>query len=248
MTPDSNGEMLAVDGANLSTLDPNIAAALATGSAWAPAVTCTAGPSVSSLSTAVAGGASPSVATRPSTTTVNWAGYVVNNTGSVPAYVEGTWVLHAVTGQAGDSDAVWAGVGNSDLIQLGTLAKINSDLTKTYSAWWELVPGLSIQIWSGFNPPPSDSITASLVFESGRAYFTFNDTTKKKVLTMNHQAAPPDPNQAECIDERVASGGGYANLANFGVQYIYDCYYHVTSGSNVAIPAHGTAINCVSGA
>jgi hypothetical protein len=100
--------------------------------------------------------------TAPANASHNWAGYVAES-GTYSA-VNGSWVVPAPSpGATTASDAEWIGIGGmhgADLIQAGTRARITTDGTATYEAWYELFPAPAVPV--SMTVEPGDTMSASL--------------------------------------------------------------------------------------
>jgi hypothetical protein len=166
-------------------------------------------------------GGAPAVsdaATR--STSTNWAGYAVTQTGTAFRHVSGTWVQPAVdcTRGGGTYSSVWVGLGgykatSTALEQIGTEADCTSAGRATYSTWYELVPdtshGARIAVRAG------DRMHASVVVSGTRTTMTIKNLTRGTSFTKTLRAAAVDVSAAEWIVEApsLCSGSGSGRCA-----------------------------------
>jgi len=97
----------------------------------------------------------------------NWVGYTFLK-GDVTG-VRAQWLEPMVTGEKGDEEFVWLGIGGwaftlDNLIQVGTFAYFPSTGAIRQGSWYELVPvDGTAQFRPGINVSPGDRIFASIV-------------------------------------------------------------------------------------
>ena len=163
---------------------------------------------------------------RPSQTltSFDWSGYSVIsdyiNPQPVVTGVNGSWTVPKVTVSQTDAfSAAWIGIGgqlDETLIQVGTEQDSISG-TEEYSAWYELLPDLSITITT-MNIAPGDKITASITLANSAT----NTWTIEITDTTNHQKFQQNFHynssqlSAEWIVERPTIDHSLGTLANFG--------------------------------
>jgi len=132
----------------------------------------------------------------------NWFGY---NQGSLALggtqfnAITGDWVVPAAANHAAGQDEYssdWIGigggcvdagctVGDSTLIQTGTESDVSASGATTYGAWWEIIPGPSIDITT-MTVAPGDRMHASiaeLVPGSNLWTITLQDVTRGQTFT-----------------------------------------------------------------
>lgn len=164
----------------------------------------------------------------------NWFGY---NQGLLEKGVQfhaitANWVVPSVSRHKRNEDeysSTWAGigggcvdaactVGDNTLIQAGTEQDVAADGTKSYSAWYELIPAPSITI-SNFTVAPGDHITLSIaeaVANSELWTITMNDVTRNESFSTTVPYSSTYAT-AEWIDETpliLGTNGGFAALPN----------------------------------
>lgn len=157
---------------------------------------------------------------------LNWSGYVADNSDAGYTAVTGTWTVPQVAaetattppGALGQADATWVGIGgvrSQDLIQAGTQAIEEEDGSVTYSAWIEMLPGYSqtvpLKVKSG------DSITASITEEApGEWLITISNNTRNASFSRT-VAYDSSQSSAEWVQEMVSnSDGTFRPLDSFG--------------------------------
>ena len=165
----------------------------------------------------------------------NWFGY---NQGSLELggklfnSISGDWTVPTATqhtaGQS-ESSSDWIGigggcidancnVGDNTLIQTGTEQDVSASGAASYGAWWEIIPGPSINI-STFSVSPGDHMHADItetVPNSNVWNITLTDVTKGKTFA---QTVPYSSSHAtaEWIEETpliIGTGAGLASLPN----------------------------------
>ena len=155
----------------------------------------------------------------------NWAGYAVS--GGTFTDVKGTWVEPAVTCPSFSSSyaAFWVGLGgflggsgNGGLEQIGT----DSDCrfgTPTYTAWYELLPDVSVPI--SLTVSAGDTVSAEVNTDLTSATLTITDVTTGATFTTQETPSVLDATSAEWIAEAPSQCLGTDHcvplaLANFG--------------------------------
>lgn len=151
-------------------------------------------------------------------TSTNWSGYLA--TGGNFSTVSGSWVVPAVTGEAGvDSyDGAWIGIGGvtaQDLVQVGTLDNVATDGTISSAIFYEILPAEAVIV--DMPVKASDSISASITEMSLNQWLvvinnltTGGNFTKSISYTSSHSSA-------EWIEEDPSYiSGSLMPFANFG--------------------------------
>lgn len=164
----------------------------------------------------------------------NWFGY---NQGMLEKGVQfhaitASWVVPSVSWHHRNEDefsSTWAGIGggcvdaactvtDNTLIQAGTEQDVAADGTKSYSAWYELIPAPSITI-SNFTVAPGDRINLSIVESPQNSELwtiTMQNATRNEKFSTTLPYASTYAT-AEWIDETpliLGTNGGFAALPN----------------------------------
>jgi hypothetical protein len=157
-------------------------------------------------------------------TSTDWSGYVVVsdyvNPEPLITGVNGSWVVPNVVGSSGDRfSAAWIGIGgqvDASLIQVGTEHDCSGG-EAAYSAWYELLPDLSVPITT-MTINPGDKIAASITL--------LNSTTNRWLVEITDITTGALFNQvffynssrlsAEWIVERPLVNRSLSILADFG--------------------------------
>ncbi len=161
-------------------------------------------------------------------TSANWAGYVVTGTATTYTSVTATWKEPKVScgaTDAGESSAFWVGLGGSSetsqaLEQVGTSADCNPTTgSPTYYAWYELVPANSVTTKLAVHP--GDTITTSVNVLGGTTIeLQVKNRTRGTSFTTKLPYATPDLTSAEWIAEAPSACDNYrcsqVPLSNFG--------------------------------
>lgn len=186
---------------------------------------------LATLATAAVGlgfaGAAHAGSPAPSSST-NWAGYAVS--GGTFTDVKGTWVQPAVTCPASSStySAFWVGLGgfvggtgNGGLEQVGTDSDCHFG-TPSYTAWYELLPDVSIP--APVTISPGDTVSAEVNTDLSSATLTITDVTTGETFTTQQTPSVLDATSAEWIAEAPSQCVGSDNctpltLANFGTVF-----------------------------
>lgn len=171
---------------------------------------------------------------------LNWAGYAA--TGGVFTAVGATWNMpqSVAASSSISADATWVGIGGitaSDLIQAGTQTVFQNGTT-SYTAWYELLPALSVQVPLAVHP--GDTVTVSIAEEgAGEWQISFADTTtgQSYQAPVSYQSSL---SSAEWIEEMPSDGRTFAPLDNFGT-VSFGNGYAVENGNRVNIS--GAAAN-----
>jgi len=156
----------------------------------------------------------------------DWAGYVVVSDYVNPqptiAGVSGSWVVPTVTAFSNDRfSAAWIGIGgqvdfDTTLIQVGT-EHDSVDGEAVYSAWYELLPNLSVNIAS-MTINPGDRIAASITLTDSIA----NKWSVEMIDITTHNRFNEfffynsSKLSAEWIVERPSINNSLSLLADFG--------------------------------
>jgi hypothetical protein len=158
----------------------------------------------------------------------NWAGYTA--TGTNFTMVSGSWIVPTAT-CAGITtySSAWIGIdgaqpGAATVEQDGTDSDCQgSNPTPTYSAWWELYPGYSTPLPSGYNVAAGDSMHGTVSVSGG--LWTLSITDASVPWTFTQQVSNPSPRPAETSAEWIIERPGIcdehgncpaASLTNFG--------------------------------
>jgi len=134
---------------------------------------------------------------------INWAGYLA--TGGNYTSVSGAWTIPSFSGNVGNVDATWVGIGGSandqqDLIQMGTENQVLAGGRKVSLLFYEALPQ-EAQIVSSVVVNPGDTVSASIVETSTNLWtLTFVDQTNGGHFstTVSYES---QNNSAEWIEE-----------------------------------------------
>jgi hypothetical protein len=164
------------------------------------------------------------------TTSSNWAGYVVRRRGVRFSRVIGTWRVPAVSCSPGHKtfSASWVGLGgfaasSHALEQTGTDSDCSASGRAVYSAWFEVVPAAAHDFRMKVHP--GDRITASATVKGHDVLLRLVNRTRGRSVERRLQASKVDVSSADWIIEApgVCSGTSLtdagcrqSNLANFG--------------------------------
>jgi len=193
-------------------------------------------PTNSSPPTVPSGGSGGSGNSTPATggyTSLNWSGYMA--TTASYSSVSASWVAPSATGNGTSTtaDATWVGIGGittSDLIQVGTSNIVSAGGQVSTSAFYEMLPNVSITI-PGVSVSPGDSITASVTEISSSLWTIYlKDNTDNETFSQNVTYASTN-SSAEWIEEEPS----YASrqlipLDNFSTASFTNCL--TTAGGN----------------
>jgi len=213
-------------------------------------------PLLTILTLAILPAASPQVVNIPTAWTsnglsLNWSGYAVNVTGVTS--VSGSFIVPTVSapcgvnGFTGDVSA-WVGI---DGYSTGTVEQTgvsgSCDPTTgaaSYYAWWEMYPRASTIIKT-MTVNPGDSITASVMYNSGGSFtISISDTTNSQSFTTTVHAPVGGHNvaqrsSAEWVVERAATiYKGYLTilpLATFTSIIFNEATFTIGSGSPASL-------------
>lgn len=168
-------------------------------------------------------------------TSLNWSGYMAAS--STFTSVSGSWIAPSATGNGSSTtaDSTWIGIGgvtSGDLIQTGTQNTITAGGHRYTSAFYEMLPGASINITS-LTVTAGDSMTAS-IRETGSSVWTISitdDTTGKtftKVVSYSSSLS-----SAEWIEEDPSySSGSLVPFDSFN-EAIFSSASTVANGASV---------------
>jgi hypothetical protein len=164
------------------------------------------------------------------TTSSNWSGYAVSDTGtgaSPTAFsaVAGSWVQPAATCAAGGAAyaAFWVGLGgyvdgSQGLEQTGTEADCSLGGAASYSMWYELLPAPPVPV--RLKVRPGDRISASVAVNGTRVTIKLRNVTRRTSFAKVLRKRAPDTSSAEWIAEAPSTCGVTGcqtlPLANFG--------------------------------
>ncbi len=163
----------------------------------------------------------------------NWAGYIATASGSsLFTSASASWTVPTVASTPKPAfSSAWVGIGGvfrngSKLIQAGPEQDVNSDGTKTYSAWYEIFPQFPVTVGT---VSPSDDIFVSITRLEGKPQ-RWNITMTKngtEILDKDFKVNPNFASQAsaEFIVERplLVVGHQTAPLADFGSVTFDNC-------------------------
>ena len=148
---------------------------------------------------------------------LNWSGYVASHARFTS--VTATWIVPAVrsTSEPGATASFWVGLDGRDgrsLQQIGTTSSF-SGAERRYGAWWEMLPGPSIDV--PLTIAPGDSVTASVVADGqGSFLLSLSDNTNGQRFTTRQVDAAAPLSSAEVVAEAPSSAQGLLPLADFG--------------------------------
>jgi hypothetical protein len=164
----------------------------------------------------------------------NWAGYVVEYTGSgstpqsgVANYVSAIWTVPTALPPLSKSasassciSAVWVGLdgfNDATVEQVGITSEYDGGLT-SYSAWYDMYPSGEVNV---FSVQPGDSITASVQYNPpgnpGTFLLSLTDNTQNKSFPPLYETnASAQLSSAEWIVEAPGLFRGDAPLPNIG--------------------------------
>ncbi|MFQ1021458.1 G1 family glutamic endopeptidase [Tardisphaera saccharovorans] len=176
-----------------------------------------------------------------STTSLNWAGYVITaGDGSVNS-VTGSFVVPSVTGTSGTTYvALWVGIdGYNDrtVEQTGIMIEDNGGAL-SYYVWYEYYPKSPVYAPSSDTVSPGETVEASVTYSHGEF-----DTTIEAIVNNEVQwtfsSGPTKVNganddSAEFIVERPSTLTGPTSLADFGTAE-FGQYYTGISGTCTAV-------------
>jgi hypothetical protein len=149
-------------------------------------------------------------AASTSTTSENWAGYVVRAKNDKRfSRVTGEWTQPAVTcANSGQTEysAYWLGLGGDDensdaLEQIGTEANCSASGSVSYYAWYELVPSAPVKI--DLTIGAGDVLAARVAVSGDKVTLVMIDrTTGRRFLkTLRMASTRPDTETAEWVTE-----------------------------------------------
>jgi hypothetical protein len=195
--------------------------------------------------------ASGPIVKASTTSSLNWAGYVVTGASGSITTASGSWVQPAVTCPSSGNTyaAFWVGIdgySDSTVEQTGTLAECQSG-TATYFAWYEFYPRPSFEITT-ISVHAGDVMSASVQYTSGKFVVTITDVTTGQTFSTSAKVNA-QRTSAEWIAEAPSSGGSILPLADFGTASFGSDYtgvastnYATISGTTGAIGSFGTSV------
>lgn len=178
-------------------------------------------------------------------TSTNWSGGVVSAlTGQSFRWVEGDWVVPAVSAPTQDSwcyAATWIGIdgdGSGDVCQAGVECQVYGGGSPSYYPWWEWFPNAEVEI-TNFAVSPGDMVTVLICTTGVNAttaslYFTNRISGASTSLQFS---APTGTklvgNCAEWIVEAPTVGGAQSAIADYGEAFFSVCEAYLTNGTTV---------------
>lgn len=186
-----------------------------------PTVTPTISPTPSQPATPI-----PSIPPSQESTSVNWAGYVVQTSFGHPQSnaidaVEAKWIVSEVkcSGTAGDySASFWIGIdgySSQNLVQIGTESDCTRGLAQYY-AWYEVLPQTGVVI-NGIDIGHGDLVHASVEYTGNDTFLLImNNTSNGDSFSTTVVNTGADRNSAEWIVEAPVYHGRILPLSDFG--------------------------------
>ncbi len=186
------------------------------------------------------------------TSSLNWAGYVVTGAAGSVTDAAGSWVQPGVTCPSSGNTyaAFWVGIdgySDSTVEQTGTLAECQSG-TATYFAWYEFYPRPSFEIKT-ISVHAGDVISANVQYANGKFVVTITDVTTGKTFSTSAKINSAQRSSAEWIAEAPSSGGSILPLADFGTSSygldytgVASTNYATVGGTTGAIGSFGTSV------
>jgi hypothetical protein len=161
---------------------------------------------------------------------VGWAGYIVSSSFNHKqdiVQISGSWTVPTINASSGNGySSTWIGIGGQEdktLIQTGT----EQDTTNgkdNYHAWYELLPGVAIQI-DTFPVAPGDHISASIMLMdsvNNQWKIQLTDNTNGYRFSQNF-FYNSSRTSGEWVMERPNLGDQITTLADFGAVTFSDC-------------------------
>ena len=149
----------------------------------------------------------------------NWSGYAVTGSAGSVSDVKGSWVVPAIQGTCPSTNqyaSFWVGIdgySSNTVEQTGTDSDCQNGKA-AYYAWYEFYPKASFTITS-FTIKSGDTISAEVIYSSGKFTVTIKDTTTGKSFSTSAKVNNAKRSSAEWIAEAPYSGG-ILPLADFG--------------------------------
>jgi hypothetical protein len=147
----------------------------------------------------------PAAASAATTTSANWAGYVVHRAGVRFRSVSAVWTVPAVSCAGGAAySAAWVGLGGyhtnaAALEQAGTESDCTASGRGRYAAWYELLPQgartLHLTVGAG------DRMSVRVAVRALRVAIRLRDETRGTAFTRTLSARAVDTTAAEWIVE-----------------------------------------------
>jgi len=155
---------------------------------------------------------------------LSWSGYLVSeNISGAPielTSISGSWVIPQInTSSVQGFSSTWIGIGgqfDKTLIQVGT-EQDSVNEKDSYSAWYEMLPGLSMRLFN-MTVSPGDTIVASIsLFDStiNKWNIQISDQTNGQSFNQNF-IYNSTQSSGEWIVERPTINNQISNLADFG--------------------------------
>ena len=164
--------------------------------------------------------------TTTAETSSNWAGYVATRAGTHFSSVGGSWIVPTIRCAAStvSYSSTWIGIGGNaatsqGLEQAGTDADCGRSGRVYYSAWYELIPAVSVSI--PLQVTAGDRVTAAVKVSGHRVSFRLTDLSTGAGYARTVTAPVIDTTSAEWIVENPTicndNGRCYSGkLADFG--------------------------------
>jgi hypothetical protein len=167
----------------------------------------------------------------------NWSGNIDNGSSDYTA-VYMSWVVPKVSGNAGDSSVIWAGIGGQyggGLDQAGTYQQVSAGGTYYYQAFTESLPQQTTSV-AQFPVHPGDTIYVAISSYNTSYTDLFIEDETSGYVADPQVSAVPNRFSAEYILERpeyhTATGCLWYPLANFGTTSISQAAADAGSGLN----------------
>jgi hypothetical protein len=170
--------------------------------------------------------AGPSYGTTTSTST-NWAGFVVPSSNGAVTDVKGSWVQPRFHGSCGglynnSESSFWVGIdgwGSNTVEQAGTSVSCVSVLfigVVTYFAWYEFYPAGPVTIAMSISP--GDHMSAEVKYSAAFKSYTVSikDSSTGKSFSTSTTGVTANRSSAEWIAEAPSSSSGIIPLVDFG--------------------------------
>jgi hypothetical protein len=173
------------------------------------------------------------------TTSTNWSGYAVHDSGVRFRTATASWRQPAATclSETATYSSFWVGIGGyrktSDALeQIGTELDCSTAGAETTSAWYELVPSAAHAIHMTIEP--GDRMSAAVRVDGARVTVTLTDDTRGTQFTRTVVDHTLDVTSAEWITEAPSNCSGsdctVLPLADFGTAHFLSAAATTTTG------------------